>query len=109
MNNTNKLILTNIDCWLKTKDKNRTYLAAQLNITPSYLSQIFNGKRPLRPQHVAQFCKLTGLSVTELTKSAKEFQTPAYFLRGAISTPQGHDALVQLLSDTDHYASLLAL
>lgn len=99
--------LNNVERWLTDHHQSHQFLADYLEITPAYVSQLFNQKRGLQPGLIEKLSALTGLSVSDLAVNPSATTMPAYVLRGHISTPAGQDALLQLLIDTDRYVGLV--
>lgn len=98
----------NVKQWLADHSKSQTWLATEMGLAPSLISQLFSGSRKLQPSHIEKLSKITGLTISELASSNDESShTPLYSLRGKISNEQGERALNQLLLDAEHFVQLL--
>lgn len=100
--------LQNVKEWLRENRKTQAWLAKEMNIAPSLLSQLFSGERKLQPSHIEKMSLITEIPISTLADSqAEESEKALYSLRGEISTPEGERALAQLLLDAEHYVQLL--
>lgn len=101
-------ITLNVKKWLKQNKRSQAWLAKEMEIAPSLLSQLFSGERRLQTSHIEKMSKLTGMSIPDLASSSDEEESLlTYSLRGEISTIEGERALAQLLLDAEHYVHLL--
>lgn len=104
-----KNTIMNVKNWLDENNHSQTWLADQMEVTKSLISQIFNGDRKLQPTHIIKMSEITGLSIAELASSDQETCSQlVYSLRGNISNENGQRALDQLLLDSEHFIQLLA-
>ena len=87
----------------------KLWLAEQMGVAKSLISQIFNGTRKLQTTHIISMSEITGLSIGELASSDQENSNQPFIpLRGKISNEHGQRALDQLLLDSEHFVQLLA-
>ncbi len=101
--------ISNVKKWLETNDHSQAWLADQMDVAKSLISQIFNGTRKLQPAHIIKMSEITGFSIAELASSSQEIsKQPIYSLRGKISNEHGQRALDQLLLDSEHFVQLAA-
>lgn len=104
----NANILMNVKNWLLENDHTQSWLAKQMNIAPSLLSQLFSGERRLQVSHIEKISAITEMSIPDLASSPdNQYNQPVYSLRGRITTKEGESALNQLLLDAEHYVHLL--
>lgn len=100
--------LMNVRKWLEENDYSQAWLANEMSISLSLVSQLFNNKRILQPKHIIKMSEITGMSIPALAHSETDFsEEPIYSLRGSISTKAGERALRQLLLDAEHFVQLL--
>lgn len=100
--------LHNTKEWLQKNNRSQAWLAKEMQIAPSMLSQLFSSERRLQPSHIEKISAVTGMSVPELASSTEdEDDQLSYSLRGKITTKEGERALAQLLLDAEHYVHLL--
>lgn len=100
--------LLNVKKWLKETGQTQAWLAREMQIAPSLLSQLFSGERRLQPSHIEKLSVMTSLSISELASSSEEDVNQLHYsLRGKISTKQGERGFAQLLLDVEHYVHLL--
>lgn len=99
--------LMNVKQWLKETNHSQKWLAKEMEITPSLISQLFSGERRLQPNHIKKMSNITGISISDLADSSdrKENQI-TYSLRGKLSNKDGERGLAQLLLDVEHYVHL---
>lgn len=99
--------LMNVKNWLVENHRTQAWLAGQMGVAPSLVSQLFSGERKLQPLHIGKMAEITGKSIAELAnsedKKANEF---VYSLRGKITTEDGEHSLAQLLLDVEHFVQL---
>ena len=94
--------------WLTDHAKSQAWLADQMGVAKSLISQIFSGHRKLQAEHLIKIAEITGLSIAELTASeTQEEAQPICSLRGKISNQAGERGLAQLLLDAEHFVQLL--
>lgn len=104
-----KNTIMNVKNWLDKNDYSQAWLADQMGVAKSLISQIFNGTRKLQTTHIIKISEITGLSIAELASSDQKTCTQlVYSLRGKISNENGQRALDQLLLDSEHFVQLLA-
>ncbi len=104
-----KNTIMNVKNWLDKNDYSQAWLADQMGVAKSLISQIFNGTRKLQTTHIIKISEITGLSIAELASSdQKTCNQLVYSLRGKISNENGQRALDQLLLDSEHFVQLLA-
>lgn len=104
-----KNTIMNVKNWLDENNHSQAWLAEQMGVAKSLISQIFNGTRKLQTTHIISMSEITGLSIGELASSDQENSNPiVYSLRGKISNEHGQRALDQLLLDSEHFVQLLA-
>lgn len=108
MQKTSDLIIKNTKKYLDENNQNQTWLAGKMAITPSLLSQIFNGSRNLQTKHIVKIAEITGMSIDELTKGKEDITQNElnYSLRGKISTDAGKAHLAAVKADIQHYVML---
>lgn len=103
-----KNTIDNVKKWLAENSHSQAWLAEQMGVAKSLVSQIFNGSRSLQPNHIVKFSEITGLSISELASSQNDLTNkPIYSLRGGISNENGERALARLLLDSEHFIQLL--
>lgn len=99
--------LMNVKKWLEKTDHTQQWLAKEMDITPSLLSQLFNGERRLQPTHIEKMSNITGISIPNLAASVDNKENELiYSLRGKLSNSEGERGLAQLLLDVEHYVHL---
>ncbi|UUX33369.1 helix-turn-helix domain-containing protein [Fundicoccus culcitae] len=97
----------NIKQWLLDNDKTQSWLAAEMDIAPSLISQLFSGARKLQPNHIEKFAEISGFTISELASTYELSNvTPTYTVRGKVSNQHGEHALNQLLLDVEHFVQL---
>ncbi|WP_320164501.1 helix-turn-helix transcriptional regulator [uncultured Trichococcus sp.] len=100
--------LLNVKVWLAENQYTQAWLANQMGVAPSLISQLFNGERKLQPVHIAKMAEITGKTIAELASSEEtKADELVYSLRGKISTEDGERGLAQLLLDVEHFAQLI--
>lgn len=100
--------LLNVKGWLAENQYTQAWLANQMGVAPSLISQLFNGERKLQPVHIAKIAEITGKTIAELASSEEtKADELVYSLRGKISTEDGERGLAQLLLDVEHFAQLI--
>lgn len=100
--------LLNVKGWLAENQYTQAWLANQMGVAPSLISQLFNGERKLQPVHIAKMAEITGKTIAELASSEDiKADELVYSLRGKISTEDGERRLAQLLLDVEHFAQLI--
>ncbi|MGA9517504.1 MAG: helix-turn-helix transcriptional regulator [Trichococcus sp.] len=100
--------LLNVKGWLAENQYTQAWLANQMGVAPSLISQLFNGERKLQPVHIAKMTEITGKTIAELASSEEtKADELVYSLRGKISTEDGERGLAQLLLDVEHFAQLI--
>lgn len=101
--------INNVKKWLTENSKTQHWLATEMGLAPSLISQLFSGDRKLQPNHIEKFSFITGLTISELASSHEQTALgPLYSLRGKISNEHGERALTQLLLDAEHFVQLLS-
>jgi transcriptional regulator with XRE-family HTH domain len=99
--------LMNVKEWLAENQRTQAWLAGQMGVAPSLISQLFNGERKLQPVHIAKMAEISGKSIAELASSEDvKADELVYSLRGKISTEDGERGLAQLLLEVEHFAQL---
>lgn len=108
MQKTSELIIENTKKYLKKNDQSQTWLASEMGITPSLLSQIFKRSRNLQTKHIVKIAEVTGMSIDELTKGKEDITKKElnYSLRGHISTDAGKTHFAAVKADIQHYVML---
>ena len=100
--------LLNVKGWLAENQYTQAWLANQMGVAPSLISQLFNGERKLQPVHIAKMAEITGKTIAELASSEEtKADELVYSLRGKISTEDGERGLAQLFLDVEHFAQLI--
>lgn len=101
--------LTNVKQWLAETHRTQAWLANQMGVAPSLVSQLFSGERKLQPVHIAKMSEITHKSIAELASSEDVIADEmVYSVRGKISTEDGEHAIAQLLLDVEHFAQLVS-
>lgn len=100
-------IIKNVKSWLEENDRTQGWLASEMGVAASLISQIFNGERRLQPKHIVKFTEITGKSVVELTGTEEKDNQFVYNLRGKLSNEAGERAFRQLKLDAEHFIQLL--
>ena len=99
--------LLNVKGWLAENQYTQAWLANQMGVAPSLISQLFNGERKLQPIHIAKMAEITGKSIVELASSEDvKADELVYSLRGKVTTEYGERGLAQFLLDVEHFAQL---
>lgn len=101
--------LLNVKAWLAENHHTQAWLANEMGVAPSLVSQLLNSERKLQPVHIAKIAEITGKSIAELASFGNvKADALVYSLRGKISTEDGERALAQLLLDVEHFAQLVS-
>lgn len=101
-------ILMHVREWLDVEKHSQAWLAKEMSVAPSLISQLFSGERKLQPSHIEKMAEITGKSIAELAASdSEQADQVVYSLRGKISNEAGERALTQLLLDAEHFVQLI--
>ena len=101
--------LTYVKQWLAENHRTQQWLADQMGVAPSFVSQLLNGERKLQPVYIAKMSEITHKSIAELASSEDVIADElVYSVLGKISTEDGERALAQLLLDAEHFAQIVS-
>lgn len=107
----NKVVINNIKKWLKENNLSQIWLAEQIKVSTSMLSQMLNGERKLQTKHLLSISKVTGMTPNRLAEdeTKKVSNEPKYVLRGAFSSKKSERDFSKLLWDVKCYVDLEAI
>lgn len=106
----NKVVVENIKKWLKENKSSQIWLAEQINVSPSMLSQMLSGERKIQTKHLLSISKATGMTPNHLAEDENKqvFNEPKYVLRGGFSSKKSAREFDKLLWDIKCYVDLEA-
>jgi len=106
----NIVVVENIKKWLKENKSSQIWLAKQINVSPSMLSQMLNGERKIQTKHLLLISKVTGMTPNQLAKDGNKQISDEleYVLRGELSSKKSKREFDRLLSDIKSYVDLEA-
>lgn len=104
---TDPIVIRNIQEWLVANHRTQSWLAKEMDIAKSLLSQILSQKRKLQPQHLLTLAQITGMTVAQLTGHDNETdQSPQYTVRGKCTTTLAQQNIEEILADVAHCVDL---
>lgn len=102
-----QLTLSSIKSWLKKNKKTQDWLAEQINMSPSLLSQVMNQNRKLQTKYLIAISKVIQIPLQELVGERKDdSKQPQIVLRGSLSNEKSKKQINQLLLDIQHCVDL---
>jgi DNA-binding transcriptional regulator YdaS (Cro superfamily) len=109
MNNT--VVIENIKKWLKQTKSSQVWLAEQIQVSPTMLSQMLKGERKIQTKHLISICKVTGMTPNQLAKdeNKQDSNELAYVLMGELSSRESTREFKKLLLDIRSYVDLEAM
>ncbi|RMW42520.1 helix-turn-helix domain-containing protein [Lactiplantibacillus pentosus] len=109
MNNT--VVIENIKKWLKQTKSSQVWLAEQIQVSPTMLSQMLKGERKIQTKHLIGICKVTGMTPNQLAKdeNKQDSNEPAYVLMGELPSRESTREFKKLLLDIKSYVDLEAM
>lgn len=105
--NANKIIVNNIQSWLRDNGKSQQWLAQEIGVSKALIGHMLNESRVIQPKRIVDLANALGLTVNELTSDASmKEERMTVELRGTLSNRRSKMELERLKFAIEDYVGL---